>query len=143
MAGGREELLPKIVHYGAHQPPTPPSPLPPGRQNPLGERQHHGTSSLKAEAGADVSRSTSGRRRTRDEYERDYDDRQVRDGDRMDVDGDRERGRNAAPQGRGGLGFGFGAWTAEDARAKSPETMRRKKEEFLSLCARAWELMHE
>ncbi|RJE16647.1 n-acetylglucosamine-6-phosphate deacetylase, partial [Aspergillus sclerotialis] len=23
---GREDLLPKIVHYGGHQPPTPPSP---------------------------------------------------------------------------------------------------------------------
>lgn len=26
MSGGREDLLPRIVHYGGHQPPTPPSP---------------------------------------------------------------------------------------------------------------------
>ncbi|KAL3964401.1 hypothetical protein ACCO45_001405 [Purpureocillium lilacinum] len=49
LAGGRPELLPKIVHYGGHQPPTPPSPV-------TGNRQ------------ADGSRSAS-KRRTRAEYE--------------------------------------------------------------------------
>ena len=33
MTGGREELMPKIVHYGGHQPPTPPSPHPRNGEN--------------------------------------------------------------------------------------------------------------
>lgn len=49
LAGGRTDLLPKIVHYTGHQPPTPPSPR--NGMNPL-----------------DASRSTS-KRRTRAEYE--------------------------------------------------------------------------
>lgn len=52
LAGGRPELLPKLVHYGGHQPPTPPSPL-------TGNAMRHG----------DTSRSGGGRRRTRAEYE--------------------------------------------------------------------------
>ncbi|KAH6664339.1 hypothetical protein F5X68DRAFT_60735 [Plectosphaerella plurivora] len=49
LANGRPELLPKIVHYGGPQPPTPPSPHPASRMT-------------------DPSRSAS-RRRTRAEYE--------------------------------------------------------------------------
>lgn len=49
MAGGRPELLPKLVHYGGHQPPTPPSPQPGSRTT-------------------DANRSAS-KRRTRAEYE--------------------------------------------------------------------------
>lgn len=52
LSGGRPELLPKLVHYGGHQPPTPPSPL---TGNPL--RQ------------SDTGRSGGGRRRQRAEYE--------------------------------------------------------------------------
>ncbi|CAG8952050.1 hypothetical protein HYFRA_00000786 [Hymenoscyphus fraxineus] len=52
LAGGRTELLPKLVHYGGHQPPTPPSPLPGNHM-----RQ------------AETSRSGGGRRRQRAEYE--------------------------------------------------------------------------
>ncbi|KAG9235525.1 hypothetical protein BJ875DRAFT_374081 [Amylocarpus encephaloides] len=52
LAGGRPELLPKLVHYGGHQPPTPPSPL---TGNPL---RH-----------AETGRSGGGRRRQRAEYE--------------------------------------------------------------------------
>lgn len=51
LAGGRPELLPKIVHYGGHQPPTPPSPL---TGNAMKRGDSHGR---------------SGRRRARDEYE--------------------------------------------------------------------------
>ncbi|KAF5967694.1 hypothetical protein FBULB1_11114, partial [Fusarium bulbicola] len=51
LAGGRPELLPKLVHYGGHQPPTPPYPAPGSRP-------------------VDASRSAStSRRRTRAEYE--------------------------------------------------------------------------
>ncbi|KAF5021412.1 hypothetical protein F66182_6537 [Fusarium sp. NRRL 66182] len=96
LAGGRPELLPKLVHYGGHQPPTPPSPAPGSRP-------------------VDASRSTS-RRRTRAEYE----------------DGSPPLGYGPAPQRRGPFGAG----------CDSPETQRAKKEEFIRLCERAWDLFH-
>jgi hypothetical protein len=92
LAGGRPELLPKIVHYGGHQPPTPPS--------PVGGRA-----------------SSGNRRRTRAEYE---------DGASPPL------GHGPASTRRGPFGAG----------RDSPETQRQKKEEFLSLCSRAWDLFH-
>lgn len=55
LSGGRPELLPKMVHYGGHQPPTPPSPR-----------------NIKTATQNEVNRSGSGsssRRRQRVEYE--------------------------------------------------------------------------
>jgi hypothetical protein len=108
LAGGREELLPRIIHhYGNQQPPTPPSPLPGSGLTP--NKPVHYLS-----ADANGQGPTSGRRRTRLEYERD----------------------NGSPP----LGSG------PDARPRGPfrddSSDRRKKEEFLSLCARAWDLFH-
>ena len=97
LAGGRPELLPKIVHYGGHQPPTPPSPAPGSRAT-------------------DGSRSTS-KRRTRAEYE---------DGASPPL------GHGPASTRRGPFGAG----------RDSPETQRQKREEFLRLCERAWDLFH-
>ncbi|KND94692.1 hypothetical protein TOPH_00476 [Tolypocladium ophioglossoides CBS 100239] len=97
LAGGRPELLPKIVHYGGHQPPTPPSPAPGSRH-------------------MDASRSAS-KRRTRAEYE---------DG------GSPPLGHGPPPTRRGPFGEG----------RDSPETQRQKKDEFLRLCSRAWDLFH-
>ncbi|KAH7229173.1 hypothetical protein BKA60DRAFT_18323 [Fusarium oxysporum] len=98
LAGGRPELLPKLVHYGGHQPPTPPSPAPGSRP-------------------VDASRSAStSRRRTRAEYE----------------DGSPPLGHGPAPTRRGPFGAG----------RDSPETQRAKKEEFIRLCERAWDLFH-
>ncbi|PHH63221.1 hypothetical protein CDD81_6173 [Ophiocordyceps australis] len=97
LSGGRPELLPKLVHYGGHQPPTPPSPA-------LGNRHNDG------------SRSAS-KRRTRAEYE---------DG------GSPPLGHGPAPTRRGPFGEG----------RDSPETQRQKKDEFLRLCSRAWDLFH-
>lgn len=96
LAGGRPELLPKLVHYGGHQPPTPPSPAPGSRP-------------------VDSSRSTN-KRRTRAEYE----------------DGSPPLGPGPAPTRRGPFGAG----------RDSPETQRQKKDEFLRLCDRAWDLFH-
>ncbi|KAI1633215.1 hypothetical protein F4809DRAFT_652727 [Biscogniauxia mediterranea] len=96
LAGGRPELLPKLVHYTGHQPPTPPSP----RTGAL----HDGT------------RSTS-KRRTRAEYEE---------------GGSPPLGHGPAPTRRGPFGAG----------RDSPETQRQKREEFLRLCERAWDLFH-
>jgi hypothetical protein len=108
MTSGREELLPKIVHYGGHQPPTPPSP----------SAQHPGLTPSKHGPGhAESSRGGGGRRRMRSEYERDA--------------GSPPLGSGPSPR-RAPFGEG----------RDSPETIRRKKEEFLGLCARAWDLFH-
>jgi hypothetical protein len=97
LAGGRPELLPKLVHYNTHQPPTPPSP----RNGPLAQ---------------DGSRSAS-RRRTRAEYEE---------------GGSPPLGYGPSATRRGPFGAG----------RDSPETQRQKREEFLRLCERAWDLFH-
>ncbi|KAL8338490.1 hypothetical protein RB598_007047 [Gaeumannomyces tritici] len=97
LAGGRPELLPKIVHYGGHQPPTPPSPQP-GHQR-----------------ASDPSRSAS-RRRTRAEYE----------------EGASPPLGTGRPPRRGPFGEG----------RDSPETQRAKRDEFLRICERAWDLFH-
>ncbi len=95
LAGGRPELLPKLVHYGGHQPPTPPSP-----QNQNGLHRP----------------SDGSRRRTRAEYE----------------DGATPPLGTGRPPRRGPFGAG----------RDSPETQRAKKEEFLQICERAWDLFH-
>ncbi|UPX18310.1 uncharacterized protein EKO05_0008613 [Ascochyta rabiei] len=103
LSGGREDLLPRLVHYGGHQPPTPPSPMPKNGQSAYPPH-------------ADLHRSGSSRRRGRDEYERDA--------------GTPPLGRQAPRIGP----FGEGR--------DSPETQQKKKEEFIGLCARAWDLFH-
>lgn len=94
LAAGRPELLPKLVHYGGHQPPTPPSP----------------------HAGSRTTDSRGSRRRTRAEYEEGVSP---------------PLGNGPAPR-RGPFGYG----------RDSPETQRAKREEFLGLCERAWDLFH-
>jgi len=107
MTGGREELLPRIVHYGGHQPPTPPSPKNIG---------------LGVSAPAELHRSGSSRRRDRDEYERDA--------------GSPPLGRGPMAQHRKGpLPFGEGR--------DSPQTTALKKEEFMKIVSRAWDLWHD
>lgn len=103
LSGGREDLLPRLVHYGGHQPPTPPSPMPKNGQSAYAPHP-------------EVHRSGSSRRRGRDEYERD--------------NGTPPLGRQAHRIGP----FGEGR--------DSPETQQKKKEEFIGLCARAWDLFH-
>jgi hypothetical protein len=98
LAGGRPELLPKIVHYNTHQPPTPPSPRTGG-------------------APQDYNRSAS-KRRTRAEYEE---------------GGSPPLGNGPAATRRAGP-FGAGR--------DSPETQRAKRDEFLRICERAWDLFH-
>jgi hypothetical protein len=101
LAGGRPELLPKIVHYGGHQPPTPPSPL-------TGNAMKRGDSN---------GRSGGGRRRGRAEYEEGVSP---------------PLGNGPATSRRGPFGEG----------RDSPDEQRRKKEEFMRLCDRAWDLFH-
>lgn len=100
IAGGRPELLPKLVHYGGHQPPTPPSPL-------TGNAMRQ----------PDTGRSGGSRRRARTEYE---------DG------GSPPLGNGPSATRRGPFGEG----------RDSPVTQQKKKEEFIRLCDRAWDLFH-
>jgi len=109
MSGGREDLLPRIVHYGGHQPPTPPSPMTSKNLGLSdGGRPSMTSSSEQLHAG-------SSRRRGRDEYERDMGSPPLAEHVR-----------------RGPFGEG----------RDTPETQRKKKEEFIALCARAWDLFH-
>lgn len=110
MTGGREELLPRIVHYGGHQPPTPPSP-----PNASGSSTYkHGSQQMH---GPESRPGPTSRRRSRNEYE----------------------GDNSPPLGTGREKVPYGPF---GAGRDSPETQRRKKEEFLGLCSRAWDLFH-
>ncbi|PBP17729.1 hypothetical protein BUE80_DR011609 [Diplocarpon rosae] len=101
LAGGRAELLPKLVHYGGHQPPTPPSPM-------------TGNAMRQGEAGRSGG---SGRRRARAEYEE---------------GGSPPLGTGPSATRRGPFGEG----------RDSPASQQRKKEEFMRLCDRAWDLFH-
>lgn len=102
LAGGRPELLPKLVHYGGHQPPTPPSP-----QTGNAMRHH-----------PETSRSGGGRRRARAEYE---------EGGSPPLGNGPATSRRTGPFGEG---------------RDSPTSQLRKKEEFMRLCDRAWDLFH-
>ena len=105
LTGGREDLLPKIVHYGGHQPPTPPSPHI-GHKDSLTPHKYQPN---------DLPTS---RRRSRHEYE---------EGSSPPLGSGPERIRYHGPFGEG---------------RDSPATQRAKKEEFLTLCSRAWDLFH-
>ena len=59
LTGGREDLLPRVVHYGGHQPPTPPSP----KQNNIGLGVSTSSSS------EHLNRSSNSRKRDRDDYD--------------------------------------------------------------------------
>lgn len=119
LSGGREELLPKLVHYGGQQqPPTPPSPLMNGVMSTGGQQSMDQSQGGNLRNGASISGASASRRRPRADYERD-------DGPSL--------GEYPATT-RSRLPFGEGR--------DSPETVRRKKDEFLGLCSRAWDLFH-
>ncbi|GAB7340766.1 hypothetical protein MBLNU457_7140t1 [Dothideomycetes sp. NU457] len=124
LAGGREDLLPKIVHYGGVQPPTPPSPLTHHQQHP--HPPHSATAAQYPppppghyDARPELSRTSSvtGRRRNRDEYERD-------------------NNSPAAHQGEPKR------YAREEADWRAGMSSAQKREEFLRLCERAWDLFH-
>lgn len=130
MSGGREELLPRIVHYGGHQPPTPPSPqtihMAPKTAPLASEGAYASQASMLQHAEA------TARRRPRSEYENDNGSPPL--GHQPDS---HYRPNPAAQPGPNATFYGpFGAGR------DSPETQRKKKEEFLGLCSRAWDLFH-
>lgn len=123
LAGGRSELLPKLVHYGGHQPPTPPSPpntnsLRPGMDRDRAEFRSREEIEYRMRSVASGVSAGSSRRRTRAEYE---------DGESPPLGHGPSAHRRVGPFGEG---------------RDSPEAQLRKKAEFISLCARAWDLFH-
>ncbi|KAF2223249.1 hypothetical protein BDZ85DRAFT_124467 [Elsinoe ampelina] len=139
LAGGREELLPKVVHYGGAQPPTPPSPgnhhhpshHPSERHQSYSHHASHPPPHAAHAQGGhaydsrpDLARthSVSGRRRTRDEYERDQ------GGSPAVYPGEFKRHHHHA---RG-----------EEEDWRQGMGGREKKEEFMRLVERAWDLFH-
>ena len=118
LTGGREDLLPRIVHYGGHQPPTPPSPMP---------HQKRDAHAVHSSSSADRGLS---RRRDRAEFERDMSPPQL---------GRRRTGEVVMGERREDM---EARWAEGRWERDSPETRQRKKEEFISLCSRAWDLFH-
>lgn len=130
LSGGRDELLPRIVHYGGHQPPTPPSP----------QAFHMAPKTAPLASGFPIppppapmlSLDSTSRRRPRSEYEHDNGSPPLGHG--PDSHYRPNPATNAGPNPSLPGPFGAGR--------DSPETQRKKKDEFLGLCARAWDLFH-
>ncbi|KAJ5202228.1 hypothetical protein N7449_004307 [Penicillium cf. viridicatum] len=135
MSGGREELLPRIVHYGGHQPPTPPSPqiLHAGPKTaPLAPEPQAPHGPPPASFGMFAPSDVTARRRPRSEYEHDNGSPPLGYG----PDSQYRPNPATMPGPHASFPGPFGAGR------DSPETQRRKKDEFLGLCARAWDLFH-
>ncbi|WEW61944.1 hypothetical protein PRK78_007444 [Emydomyces testavorans] len=128
LAGGREELLPRLVHYGGNKSPRSPPSLHSSSGNSSGNLpngiQH--PSSAASQSHSQSNPVGAGRRRPRHEYEQDNGSPPLGNG----------------PDMRYRSGPGPSVYGPFGAGRDSPETQRRKKEEFLSLCARAWDLFH-
>lgn len=145
LSGGRDDLMPKVVHYGGVQPPTPPSPMPPGSAHhhhhqhatAAGAPQHpqhayaphsSGDSAPHSSRPDILARTSSmnGRRRGREEFERD----------------------NGSPPSRFNTQEAKRTTFAVRGEAEREDdwrqgmSSREKREEFLRLCERAWDLFH-
>ncbi|WPH04036.1 Hypothetical protein R9X50_00692000 [Acrodontium crateriforme] len=176
LSGGRDDLMPKVVHYGGVQPPTPPSPVPAHRNHGQTNHGHH--HSMSSQHGAaygapppdSINRTTStngARRRGRDEYERDNasspppsSHHHVQYASHHGVEPEAKRAtyavrgeandvrdefpprsfvRNAAPrQSRDEYEAEDEDWRARMSRLSGQE----KRDEFMKLCERAWDLFH-
>lgn len=128
LSGGRDELLPKVVHYGGVQPPTPPSPMHHGGNHTgagVQDTGHHDRATR-----PDVlarTQSMNGRRRGRDEYEAD-------NGSPPSTFNRSEAKRTTfASRGRPG---------EEEEDWKVTMSSAEKRAEFIRLCERAWDLFH-
>jgi hypothetical protein len=180
LSGGREDLLPKIVHYNGHNPPTPPTPNhmnghPQAQYAPLNSSN---TSYNNGPPRPDIGKRTvSGpRRRGRDEFEADMREQgpppavptpnMSNTSDRMDLDRNDDRGRVSERERerrrmedreqrergaqvqfeeamRGGLSSREEWMRGQGEGVMAEERMKRRREEFLATCARAWDMLHE
>lgn len=124
MSGGRDDLMPKVVHYGGVQPPTPPSPMNVQYASGGSQQQPHPDSDRRPDILARTS-SMNGRRRGREEYERD-------NGSPPSVL-NRQEPKRATFAIRG---------EAMDEDWRAGMSSEEKRAEFLRLCERAWDLFH-
>lgn len=154
LAGGREELLPRIVHYGGSNSNRSGTP-------PAAAQQAPTTAPATAATAVAPSDSITHRRRPRAEYEHEHGSPPLGNGPEaarvrtglgpasQAPEPRQTQQTQGQPQGHGqaqaheyGVSFGAGFGGAFGAGRESPEIQRRKKEEFLGLCARAWDLFH-
>lgn len=127
LSGGRDDLMPKVVHYGGVQPPTPPSPMHQHHQSAAGAQQagpHYPQEGPRPDILARTS-SMNGRRRGREEYEAD--------------NGSPPSSFNQSEAKRATFAV-RGDGREEDWRTGMSGA--EKREEFLRLCERAWDLFH-
>lgn len=134
MSGGKDELRPRIVHYGGStQAPQSPRPFREAPKTaPLGP-EPKAPSLQPPSFGMPAPSESTARRRPRSEYEQDNDGPSLRRGPESQYRPN-PAAANPGPQAPFHGPFGAGR--------DSPETQRRKKDEFLGLCARAWDLFH-
>ena len=124
LSGGRDDLMPKVVHYGGVQPPTPPSPMNVEHTSGGSRQPYHPDSDRRPDILARTS-SMNGRRRGREEFERD-------NGSPPSTFNHQEPKRATfAVRGE-----------AMDEDWRAGMSSAEKKEEFLRLCERAWDLFH-
>ncbi|USW49524.1 hypothetical protein Slin15195_G028430 [Septoria linicola] len=126
LSEGRDELMPKVVHYGGVQPPTPPSPMPNHGQHSGPGPHHHGQyDHITRPDVLTRTQSMNGRRRGRDEYEAD--------------NGSPPSAYNRSEAKRATFAS-RGPPTDEDW--KTNMSGAEKRAEFIRLCERAWDLFH-
>nr|POE93080.1 hypothetical protein CFP56_64187 [Quercus suber] len=140
LSGGRDELMPKVIHYGGVQPPTPPSPMPPAilrtHVPPVAAAATTTLGSDPATASRPAAEtsfrpdvlnrtSSNGRRRGREEYERD-------NGSPPSIF-NRSEAKRATVAMRG---------DDRDDDWRANMSSAEKRDEFLRLCERAWDLFH-
>lgn len=135
LSGGREELMPKVVHYGGAQPPTPPSPMPLHGSQQQQQQQAAAAGAQRTSQLSDPSSrpeilartsSMNGRRRGREEYERD--------------NGSPPSSFNRSEAKR--TAFAVSGDESRDEDWRREMSGAEKRAEFLRLCERAWDLFH-
>lgn len=126
LSGGRDELMPKVVHYGGVQPPTPPSPMPNSGQHTTSGAQRPGQHEYGARPDLSRTQSMNGRRRGRDEFEAD--------------NGSPPSAFNRSEPKR--TTFAARGHPEDDDDWKTNMSSAEKRAEFLRLCERAWDLFH-
>jgi hypothetical protein len=132
LTGGRDDLLPRLVHYGGHQPPTPPSPAPHkphglGVSSSASSTEHVTLPTMMQRPSLSTVQTGSSRRRDRDEYEKD--------------NGSPPLGRGPAARRAPPNPFTNGNGFRESPR-DSPEANAAKKKRFLEIVEEAWDLFH-
>ena len=137
LSGGRDDLMPKVVHYGGAQPSSPRSPRPSLHHHshtsagaPQSHSHPHAEPSSRPSHHMSTTSHSGGRRRGRDEYERDNGSPPHRFNTQQ-----HEPKRPTTTAVRGDDAASGDNWRHGLGGAE-------KRAEFLRLCERAWDLFH-